>query len=101
MTPLKACLEKEQFELAQKLLKRGASVDIVDSHGKTYLVQCLEAGNYNAVGFLLHNNANPHIEDNQGHDACDYASLRGVTTFSQLNLCEKDLRIKFNMSPLT
>ncbi len=66
MTPLLACVLALQFELGQKMIKRGAQVDVVNRHGKTGLLYCIEQMNMQAVGFLLQNNANPHIEDPTG-----------------------------------
>jgi ankyrin repeat protein len=66
MTPLLACILSMQFDLAQKMIKRGANIDKVNKNGKTYLLQCIEQMNMQAVGFLLKNNANPHIEDASG-----------------------------------
>lgn len=33
---------------------------------------------YDAIQFLLDNRANPHIQDNKGHDACDYAKYQQI-----------------------
>ena len=46
------------------------------------------------VDFLMKMNANPHIEDFDGMDSCDYASQQGFTDFKDLLKCVHSLRIK-------
>jgi ankyrin repeat protein len=51
---------------------RGADINFINKMGKTPLHHAiennLEAG---TIKFLLNSGANPHIEDNEGHDVCD------------------------------
>ena len=38
---------------------------------------------------MLEHNADPHIEDLTGRDACDYAELGDIHVFEKLNNCRK------------
>ena len=62
-TPLYSMVKNREFEIALKLIKRGANVNFVNSRHQTPLLQCIETMNIDGISFLLANDANPHIED--------------------------------------
>ncbi|OIW30893.1 ankyrin, partial [Coniochaeta ligniaria NRRL 30616] len=60
------------------LLDHGAvDLDAADSCGRTALSYLAEAGDVDAVRFLVSLRANPEIPDTQGKTAADYASSNG------------------------
>jgi len=73
-TPLCRYILSHKFDMAVKLLSRGADVNATNCVGKTALVVAIESENHPAVKFLVERQADPHIEDLQSLDACDYAA---------------------------
>jgi ankyrin repeat protein len=73
-TPLARYVLAQKFDMARKLLSRGADVNATNHEGKSALIIAIEDENHPAVKFLLERNAYPHIEDVRGWDACDYAA---------------------------
>jgi len=63
----------EQYELASKLIIRGADVDFRNSDGQTALTIAINLRRIPMAKYLLVNGANPHIEDRTSKDSCDYA----------------------------
>ena len=49
----------------------------------------LDQINTDAIKYLVLANANPHIEDLEGRDACDYAAQRNIRIFPELNNCDR------------
>lgn len=47
------------------------------------------------IEFLLKKGANPHLEDDQGLDCCDYAKKHHIEKIIELTNCQPDLRKKF------
>ena len=88
-TILLRALESYNQGLAEKLLIRGADINLVNRDGKTALSILVQRHYLEQVNFLLEKGADPHIEDLQGRDACDYAELGDVHVFPQLNNCRK------------
>jgi len=62
------------FEVASKLISRGASLDLQNKEGRTALTLSILEDCYPAVKFLLSKGANPHIPDDKGMDTCDYST---------------------------
>jgi ankyrin repeat protein len=67
-------LTSERFDLATKLLNRGSDINSFNRDGQTALSYFIHQGNYRVVDFLLKMKADPHVEDFNGHDSCDYAA---------------------------
>lgn len=94
MSILLILLLQQDFILAKRLLLRGANVDYVNSNGYTALHLCIENQQLQAIKFLLDNNANPHIMDLSGEDACDKASFLGLQKdYPELNACNLSLKV--------
>ena len=93
-TVLVRVLEAYKFELATKLIRRGADVNSVNREGRTALTIAILQHRVPIVEYLLKNQANPHIEDFQGRCSCDYAELNNILNFPELLKCEPQLRQK-------
>lgn len=95
-TPFSKYVLSSKFEMAIRLLHKGADINFTNPLGKTALVQAVESENFPATKFLLEKGADPHIEDIKGKDACDYAkSASDYLAFSQLlPACQPDKRTK-------
>ena len=83
-TVLMRVLEQYNFELATKLVRRGADINSVNKEGKTALTVFLLAHRAPIVEYLLKNGADPHIADLSGRDSCDYAKLNNILMFPEL-----------------
>ena len=86
-TVLMRALWGENFELATKLISRGANINAVNREGRTALTHAVSEKRLSIIDFLLKNGANPHIEDLSGKDCCDYAKESGLTNFDELRYC--------------
>ena len=73
LTLLMQYLFKLDFKMCSKLLVRGANIDHVNKNGNTAIHLCVENSLIEAVHYLIKKNANPHIMDFAGEDACDKA----------------------------
>ena len=93
-TVLVRVLEAYNFELANKLIRRGANVNSVNREGKTALSIFLLQHRTPIVEYLIKNQADPHIEDFNGRDSCNYAELNNIYNFPELLRCEPKLRKK-------
>ena len=71
-------LVKNDFKMVRKLLSRGANIDFVNRNGNTALHLCVKMKRAEAVKFLLEKNAQQHITDLEGRDACDMAKENGL-----------------------
>lgn len=79
-TPFMRYALYSNFEMAKKLLNRGADIDYVNREGKTALVMAVQMLRIDSIHFLLEKGANPHLEDLTGQDACDYARSANLTS---------------------
>ncbi|CAH8612741.1 unnamed protein product [Heterobilharzia americana] len=71
-TPLLRCSALKNngnVEVARELIKLGANINAQDHDGKSSLHNCIIVGHYNLCQFLLENNANIHLQTNNGHNA--------------------------------
>ena len=88
-------LFSNNFEMASRLMVRGAKINYVNKNGNTALHLCIESKLTDAVKFLLFKGANPHIMDLIGEDACDKAKKNGMAVeipeFNNCNINEKIL----------
>ena len=64
--------------MSKKLLNRGASINYVNSKGKTALHICVEMKLSASVRFLLQNGASIHLMDLDGRCSCDIAKKNGL-----------------------
>ena len=82
-----AAAAKDRLEMVRELLKRGASVDLQSSLGRTALMGAAGHGHLSVLLVLLQHSASIDLQDkygntalmcaaNQGHDACVKALLR-------------------------
>ena len=94
MTILMRVLEAYNFELAMKLIRRGADVNSTNREGKTALTIAILSHRVPIIEFLLKHQADPHIEDFNGRDSCNYAELNNLFSFPELLKCEPLLRKK-------
>ncbi len=60
----------------QELIRLGADVNIQDKEGQTPLIKAVLEGNLEMVKILIENEADPHIKDNTGASALDYALVQ-------------------------
>jgi len=65
-TPLHLAVKRENYELTQLLLEKGASVDMLHHSGFTALMFAVEKGLLNIVELLLEYNARVDIADSRG-----------------------------------
>lgn len=66
----------KMLEFAKKLINRGADINHVSqtsNYGASLLILAIKEMKHYAITFLLDYNADPHIMDLSGRDACDYA----------------------------
>lgn len=75
VTPLMlACAED-----SKRLILRGATVDDVDSEGRSALMYAVEAADLDKVAYLVAQGANTQIRDSAGQAAADYADALGFS----------------------
>lgn len=80
--------------MASRLIVRGANIDYVNRNGNTALHLCIQMQLIESVRFLLFKNANKHIMDLTGEDACDKAQRLGLAIeFPEFNDCNISLKI--------
>lgn len=70
--------KNDDFKMASNLIVRGADINYVNSNGYTALHIMVENKNIEAVKFLLSKNAERHLMDLNGEDACDKAKKNGL-----------------------
>ncbi|CDW84797.1 ankyrin [Stylonychia lemnae] len=93
-TPLSRYVMFNNFDLAKKLISRGAKLDFCNKEGKTVIVQATQQMRMEAIQFLIQQGANPHIMDFQGNDACDYARINSIGSIPELNNCDPKQRMR-------
>lgn len=80
--------------MANRLIVRGAKIDYVNRNGNTALHLCINMKLTDSVRFLLYKNANKHIMDLSGEDACDKAQRNGLSIeFPEFNDCNISKKI--------
>ena len=94
ITLLMKVLLHERFDLAAKLLNRGSDINAFNKEGQTALSYFICQGKFKVVDFLMKMNANPHIEDFDGMDSCDYATQNGFLDFKTLLNCNPAARVR-------
>jgi len=72
-TALMACVVKGEFELLDKLLLKGANIDLKDQNGMTALMLAVQFNNPEMVKKLLKEKANKELKCNQNKTAFEYA----------------------------
>ena len=83
----------ENFDLATRLLQRGANVNHANRDGKSPLTLSIQQGKEKVVQYLLGKGADPHYEDLIGHDSCDYAkNSEKFANFPVFNMCMPNMR---------
>ena len=73
-TALSKAIQKQNYEQIEFLLKCGANINIQDEYGKTVLFREVLRGfsNYKMVAFLIRNDADAFIKDNDSKSLYDY-----------------------------
>ena len=84
MVPLHVAASKNQCEIIILLLKKGASINAMDTHKATPLHFACFAGYSEAVETLLLHGADVSGEDVQGYSAMDFAELRHFCKCAQM-----------------
>jgi ankyrin repeat protein len=86
----------QKFDMAIRLLHRGADINFTNMDGKSALTLAVESEIHPTVKFLLEKGADPHIEDIQGRDACDYSRMASDALAYRVLLpdCRGELRKK-------
>ena len=83
--------------MASRLITRGSKINYVNKNGNTALHLCIENNLIEAVDFLISKEADPHIMDLQGEDACDKAKKNSLALqfpiFNNCNINKKILPI--------
>ena len=70
----KYILLREELNFTKALLVKGGDINYRNSkEGNTVLHQAILMKNKHAIQFILDNNANPHLENEQEYDCCDLA----------------------------
>ena len=83
----------ENYDMATRLLQRGANVNHTNRDGKSTLTLSVQQGKEKAVSYLLGKGADPHYEDLIGHDTCDYAkNSEKFANFPVFNMCMVHMR---------
>jgi len=72
-TALMACVVKGKFELVDKLLNKGANIDLLDQNGMTALMLAVQFNNPEMVKKMLNANANKELKCKQNKTAFEYA----------------------------
>lgn len=72
-TALMACVVKSEFEFIDKLLLKGAKIDVTDQNGITALMLAVQFNNPEMVKKLLNAKANKELKCNQNKTAFEYA----------------------------
>lgn len=70
---LTAAVFKNNKQLTQKLLEKGANPNLADANGTTPLIYAVQLQDKDLVGILLKNKANKDLADKQGKTAFEYA----------------------------
>jgi ankyrin repeat protein len=78
LTILMHTMFEGNFNMARKLLKRGADINYCNRNGNTALHMCVYRGIIDSVKFLLNAGANQHIMDFEDKDACDLAKFNDI-----------------------
>ena len=76
-TLLHAAVSNNQLEMVRELLKRGASVDLQSSLGRTALMGAAFCGHLSIVLVLLQHSASPDLQSNRGRTALMSAAAEG------------------------
>ncbi len=76
---LAATAGRDHVGIVEILLRKGASIDLTNSHGRTALSIAAREGSTNSVRLLLDKGANRQPRDQNGLNASDYASRNGHT----------------------
>ena len=74
LTPLHLACDKSHYDIMDILLKHGAKVNALDSHGQAALHRCAREGNVQACRILLSFGADPSIVSLQGYTAAQLAT---------------------------
>jgi len=73
-TLFECCCKDSDFEIAKKLIEKGANVNAKDERGDTALMRAVSWGHIKIVKLLIEKGANVNIKDNNGWTAMDYFS---------------------------
>ena len=79
---------KDKFDekILLKLLQSGINIDYKDDNGNTFLNICINKNKFNSVKWLLDNQCNPNIANNDNQIAVEIAIKSGNTSISKLLL---------------
>jgi uncharacterized protein len=72
-TALMACVVKGEFEMVDRLLLKGANIDLTDQNGMTALMLAVQFNNAAMVMKLLNFKANKTLKSQQNKTAFEYA----------------------------
>lgn len=101
---LRVCKSSHCKNLAEKLIAKGAAIDVRNKVGDTPLISACAAGNTDLVGVLLEHNAALNVQNKKGLTPLHEALLRGYTDIAK-QLIEKgvdcSLKAKDNTSALS
>ena len=90
-SPLHRCAWRGFPEIAEMLLKAGATVDVVNSAGATPLMNCGITNQPEVAKLLLKYGADRTLQNNQGQTAMDLASRSSPAVVALLETDNKEL----------
>jgi ankyrin repeat protein len=80
-TPLMVAAYKGDYEIAQKILQKGANPDSTNNEGTTALTVACNFGDIKFASLLLQHGADINKQDNEGMSCLMYATLRNHEDF--------------------
>ena len=98
MTLLLIYIEKEDSEMAYKIVNRGADVNYRNRFGKSPLLFAIENKvSHEIIDYFIRKGANPHLEDSNGKDVCDHVNMPMYSNLKAFCRCKPDKRVKFEL----
>jgi hypothetical protein len=78
-SPLTSAVTAGDEKIVSALIARGADINETTGGGQTPLILAVIFGHTNVVKILINAGANPHLRDNLGLNALEWAQRRGLT----------------------
>lgn len=85
---VRECWERGAIKTAEKLLKKGASLDFPDANGKTLLHRAAEGISINEIELLIRWGASLRAKDNKGFEPLHYAATHRYRKIAQFLIKE-------------
>lgn len=95
-TPLHNLAVQGNFQALKFLIEKTGiekQIDVIDSEGRTLLVQSILYANINVVNLLLDNGADINIQDNENNTALHFAVLKNETQVIDIILMDERVNI--------